>query len=139
MVKPWLQVIGLGLLKWPMKIIALFVVPFLSDYDRVHHRLWGANDATDLSWKNIAWKNGVHNLTDRPQVAFRTKAGSHDHSLEREDGFQWRRRESLNRDYVSFRMTWGNRRDKGKREFYVGWTMNETPRMRLTFFQLRVW
>lgn len=134
----WLRVIVLGIGKWPMKALALFVVPFLNDYDRVHHSIWGANDATDLSWKNIALVNGVHNLTDKPQVEFTTKGNTDDMTLEKIEGFQWRYRMSKNGKYVSFRMTWGEpRSSKGKREFYVGWTMNETPRMRLTFFQFR--
>lgn len=139
MIISWLKVIALGLTKPPMKLLALFVVPFLNDHDRKHHRIWGASDATDLSWKNIAWKNGVHNMTNRKGVDY-TTTGDYlgDETLEKVDGFQWRYRESWSGDYVSFRMTWGEPRDKGKREFYVGWTMNETQYMRLTFFQLRL-
>ena len=136
--KAWLVVIMLGIAKWPLKILALIVVPFLSDYHRVNHPVWGAEDATDLSWKNIAWTNGVHNLTNRPQVDFVSIGNTADETLEKLEGFQWRCRESFDGKYVSFRMTWGEpRKSKGKREFYVGWTMNETEYMRLTFFQLR--
>jgi len=137
--KAWMKVIVLGLGKWPMKVASWFVVPFLNDYDRKYHQIWGAEDADDLSWRNIAWRNGVHNLTTRVTPPFDTKGNTLDHTLEALDGFQWRYRRSLNNEYVSFRMTWGKpRAGKGKREFYVGWTMNESDTMRLTFFQLRV-
>ena len=135
MITSWLKVIGLGLTKAPFKILAPFVVPFISD--RVNHPIFGVRDATDLSYWNIAWRNGCHNMYNKPQVEYRTKGNTEDETLERLSGFQWRYRKSLDGDYVSFRMTWGKPRNKGKREFYIGWTMNETPRMRLTFFQLR--
>lgn len=144
----WLKVIGLGLTKWPLKFVAMFVVPFLDDVDRVTHPVFGVRDATDLSWKNIGWRNSVHNLYTRPQVPFETKSNTPDHTLERIRGFQWRYRYSVverpgsfdvpDGKYVSFRMTWGKPKPKkGKNEFYIGWTMNEKDYMRLTFFQFR--
>lgn len=138
MIISWLKVVALGLGKIPLKILALVVVPFLSDKQRKYHSVWGVSDATDLSWKNVAVTNGIHNLTVRPQVEYRTKSNTTDNTLEKLKGFQWRYRESVSKgDYVSFRMTWGKPRNKGKKEFYIGWTMNETPEMRLTFFQFR--
>jgi len=134
--KAWAKVIFLGLLKWPLKLLALVVVPFLGDEARVNHRVFGVNDATDLSWKNIAVTNGIHNLTDRPQVEFTSKGEIN----EKVAGLQVRWRVSKDGKYVSYRRAWGPPRPKkGKREVYVGWTMNETATMRLTFFQLRFW
>jgi hypothetical protein len=138
MMKAWLKVVGLGLAKWPMKLAAPFVVPFLSDFQRLHHPIFGVRDALesgDLSWRNIAIRNGCHNMFTVPQPDF--------HSWGDEDmeaaGFKYRYRRAVYGDYVSFRMTWGAARPvKGKREFYVGWTMNDRPYARLTFFQLRL-
>lgn len=139
--KAWLLIYALGLLKWPFKALALVVVPFLSDYQRVHHPIWGVRDAKqkgDTSWNWIAWRNGVHNMTTRATPHFDTWSNSDDWTLEFEPGFQWRYRRSKCGLYHSFRMTWGPvRSDKGKREFYIGWTMNEEVVMRLTFFQCR--
>ena len=134
---PWVEVILLGLFgKVIAKILAPFVVPFI---DREDHPIWGVRDADDLSYWNIAIRNGAHNLFERDTPAFKTTGNTDDPTLEKLEGFQWRRRESLDGKYVSFRMTWGKPRDdKGKREFYVGWTMNENDTMRLTFFQLRI-
>ena len=52
-------------------------------------------------------------------------------------GLKRRFRVSDDGKYVSYRVTWGKARPKGKREFYIGWTMNDSNYMRLTFFQLR--
>jgi hypothetical protein len=74
-------------------------------------------------------------------VPFRTKANTPDETLERLPGFQWRYRESLDGEYRSFRCSWGKpRASKGKREFYIGWTLRtkfEDETMSLTFFQFR--
>ena len=138
---PWLKVIGLGFIKLPMKVVAWFAYPFI---DKVNHPWFGVRDATDLSWYNIAFRNGAHNLFNRPDVEHLTfPEDIEDPTLEKLDGFQWRYRRSKDGKYVSFRMTWGKPRPKkGKREFYIGWTMGSSnlkkePRMRLTFFQLR--
>ena len=135
----WIKVIALGTCgKLVAKLLAPFVVPFLNDEKRVRHNVFGVSDATDLSWWNIAVRNGAHNCFELPQVSFYSKGNTNDMTLERLEGFQWRYRRSLGGKYVSFRCTWGKpRASKGKREFYVGWTMNETPTMRLTFFQFR--
>ena len=131
----WYKVVFLGLLmNLPCKLLAPLAYPFI---DKKNHGIWGVRDATDFSFWNVAIRNGAHNLFTKKQVAYLTTGNTDDETLEKLDGFQWRRRESLNGEYVSFRMTWGKPRNKGKREFYVGWTMNETPEMRLTFFQLR--
>lgn len=135
--RAWLKVIGLGITKLPMKVAAWFVVPFLNDDQRKNHNIFGVRDATDLSWKNIAFRNGVHNMYTRPMPVFHTWGNTEDETLEKLKGFQWRRRESVDGKYVSFRMTWGKPSNKGKNEFYIGWTMNEKDYMRLTFFQLR--
>ena len=135
----WTMVFLLGtVFKLLAKTTAPIVVPLLSDDQRIHNGIWGVADATDLSWWNIAIRNGAHNMFSRPQVAYVTSGNTYDETLEQLEGFQWRYRRSACGDYVSFRMTWGKpRASKGKREFYIGWTMNETPTMRLTFFQLR--
>ena len=134
--KAWLKVVGLGLAKWPMKLVA--PVAYFAVKDKVNHPVFGVRDATDLSWYNIGVRNGCHNMFTRPCPPWRSRANTLDHTLEREPGFMWRYRESEDGQYVSFRVTWGEPRTfKGKREFYVGWTMNEKPYMRLTFFQLR--
>lgn len=136
--RAWLNVIVLGLTKLPCKLIAPLVVPFLSDESRNSHPVFGVRDATDIGYWNIAIRNACHNLYTRPMPEFHTRSNTGDWSLEQRHGFQWRYRESVDGEYVSFRMTWGKPRDKGKREFYVGWTMNSQPYMRLTFAQLRV-
>ena len=131
----WLRVILLGVLKLVAKVLAPIAVLFV---DRKNHPIWGVSDATDLSWWNTGVRNGVHNMTERPQVEFDVLSNSDDETLETLPGFQWRYCWSLDERYVSFRMVWGEpRQGKGKREFYIGWTMNDTPTMRLTFFQLR--
>lgn len=133
---PWLRVIGLGLTEIPFKVAALFVVPFLDDKQRVNHPIFGCKDATDLSWKNIAFRNGAHNMYSRPMPKWRTVAtNTLDETMERKKGLQWRYRMSRDGKYVSFRVTWGKPQKKGKKEFYIGWTMNDKPYMRLTFFQ----
>ena len=131
----WLKVIALGLVKLPCKLLAPIAVLFV---DRQSHPVWGVKDATDLSWYNTGIRNGAHNLFTRPQADFVSRSNTDDHTLEQLDGFQWRVRKSLDGKYVSFHMTWGKpRKSKGKKEFYVGWTLNDQPYMRLTFFQLR--
>lgn len=139
-IKGWPKVIGLGLSKLPLKAAALVVVPFLDDEDRVNHPIWGVRDATDLSWYNIAFRNGVHNVYTRDMPFWRTTASNTaDETLEAEKGLQWRVRRSYSGEYVSFRVTWGKPRpSKGKREIYIGWTMNEKDYMRLTFIQFRL-
>lgn len=137
--KGWTKVIVLGLGKIPCKVAALFVVPFLDKEQRKNHSVFGVRDAVDLSWTNIAFRNGCHNMYNRPTPKFETRSNTEDTTLEQLEGFQWRYRQSTgDGEYVSFRMTWGKpNQSKGKNEFYVGWTMNNKPYMRLTFFQLR--
>ena len=131
----WLKVILLGTFgKLIAKLLAPIAVLFV---DRKTHPIWGIRDATDLGYWNCAFRNAAHNMFSRPQVQYKTRSNTADETLERYNGFQWRRRKSLDGKYVSFRMSWGKPRNKGKKEFYVGWTMNEEPYMRLTFFQLR--
>ena len=136
MAMAWLRVIILGTFgKLLAKLAAPVAVLFV---DRKRHPIWGVRDATDLSWQNVAIRNGAHNMFSRQQDHYLTRGNTHDETLEALPGFQWRLRESLDGRYVSLRCTWGRPRpDKGKREFYVGWTMNEQPYMRLTFFQFR--
>ena len=134
-VLPWIKVIALGLLKWPFKLLAPLAYPFI---DKVNHPIWGVQDATDLSFKNIAITNGCHNMITKDMPEFDTFTNTEDETLEKLEGFQWRYRRSKDGKYVSFRMTWGKPDgSKGKDEFYVGWTMNEKDYMRLTFFQMR--
>lgn len=136
----WAKVVLLGLAKWPAKLAAVFVVPFLNDTQRVIHPVFGVQDATDLSYYNIAIRNGAHNMITRPMPNWVTTATNtpDDPSMERYSGLQWRRRESDDGRYVSFRVTFGPVRFKGKREIYVGWTMNEESYMRITFIQVRI-
>lgn len=131
----WFKVFIMGaLLKLPAKLLAPIAYPFI---DKKNHGIWGVSDATDFSFYNIAIRNGAHNMFKKPRVDYTTKGNTDDETLERLEGFQWRFRRSLDGEYVSFRMTWGKPSNKGKKEFYVGWTMSELPSMRLTFFQLR--
>ena len=136
----WVRVILFGVCKWPMKALAPFVVPFLSMYQRVRHPIFGVRDAgpEDRTWWNIGVRNACHNMVTIDMPQFTTTANTTDHSLEKIHGFQWRYRRSLDGKYVSFRCTWGApRMQKGKREFYIGWTLNDEAYARLTFFQLR--
>ena len=132
----WLRVVFLGIFG---KVIAKLLAPIAVFFvDRNTHPIWGVRDATDLSWWNVGIRNSAHNLFSRPQVEYTTQGNTDDETLEKLEGFQWRKRTSKDGKYVSFRMTWGKpRAKKGKREFYAGWTMNEKPYMRLTFFQFR--
>lgn len=138
----WLKVIGLGFSKIPLKIVAPVAYFFVKD--KVNHPVFGVRDATDLGWWNIGFRNSVHNMYNRPDVEHKTfPEDIEDPTLEKLEGFQWRRRESTDGKYVSFRMTWGKPDGKkGKKEFYVGWTMGSSnlkqeARMRLTFIQFR--
>lgn len=134
----WLRVIVLGtFVKAAAKLAAPIAVLFV---DRKTHPIWGNSWTKDFSYWNMAVRNGAHNLFRLRMPDYTTTANTDDFSLEREKGFQWRRRESLDGKYVSFRCTWGKPRNKGKREFYVGWTMREDfedNTMSLTFFQFR--
>lgn len=122
----------------PAKLLAPIVVPFLDDYHRTFHPVWGCDDTTDLSYYNIAIRNGAHNFGQKDSVNFVTyPEGLSDPTLEKTEGFQWRFRRSKSGNYLSFRATWGKPRpEKGKKEFYIGWTMNESPKIRPTL-QLR--
>lgn len=119
------------------KILAPVAVPFVND--KVNHPVWGVRDTDDLSYWNLAVRNSAHNFLSRSQLPFETWAGSEDHTLEKEDGFQWRYRRSIRTgSFVSFRITWGRpRKSKGKREIYLGWTLNDQPFMR-PVLQVRV-
>ena len=132
----WVRVFIIGIfLKIPVKLLAPIAVLFV---DRQRHPVWGCRDATDLSYKNLAFRNGGHNFLTRWTPVYTTTGNTADETLEKLEGFQWRKRISLDKKYVSFRCTWGGpRASKGKREFYIGWVMNENETMRLTFFQLR--
>jgi hypothetical protein len=118
------------------KLLAPLAVLVMDDVRRKHHPIWGVEDATDLSYWNIAIRNAAHNCFLQDQVEFITITGSPDVTLEKLDGFQSRKRISTSKDradgrYRSYRCTWGKPRPKkGKREFYIGWTMNELPKMR---------
>ena len=140
---PWLRILALGPKKVAAKVAALFVVPFLDDTQRVHHPKYGVRDAKDLSYYNIGFRNSAHNYLNRPTPEFTQRGNERaeaDWTLDKIPGFQWRIRESVDGEYISFRMTWGKPRKKeGKREFYIGWTMNNKSYMLLTFFQLRPW
>ena len=132
-ISAWHRVFAYFPMRLIMKVLALVAYPLIN---KQTNPVWGVNDATDFSYWNIAVRNGAHNFTNRPAVEYTqtgNKLAQEDWTLEKRDGFQWRRRESLNGKYVSFRCTWGKRRNKGKKELYIGWTMNETPYFRLTF------
>ncbi len=138
--KAWFNVFKLGLIyKIPAKMAALFVVPFLSPSSRINNDVFGVMDAIDLSWYNIAVRNGAHNLFNVPIEPFFQNGNTVDMTLEKVKGFQWRSRVSHSGKYVSFRMTWGVPRNKGKYEFYIGWVPNpDGSSMRLSFLQLRM-
>ena len=138
--KGWPLVFAKGVTKLPLKIVAPFVVPFLSKKSRVHHPVFGVKDATDTSWWNVGIRNSVHNYTRVPTLTWYTVKTNtpNDASLEEVAGWQYRIRHSSDTKYKSFRATWGKPRAKGKREFYIGWTLNNESFMRLTFFQLRL-
>lgn len=135
----WLRVVGCGLLKILAKAVAPLAVLFV---DRRKHPVWGN------SWNYVGYwdsanpfGNSAHNLFRKPMPLYTTTSNTTDLTLEKEPGFQWRRCESKDGKYVSFRCTWGKpRASKGKREFYIGWTMREDfedNTMSLTFFQFR--
>jgi hypothetical protein len=139
MTKAWFRVIWMGLFgKVLAKIAAPIAVLFV---DRRTHPIWGNLWTDDLGWWNSAIRNGAHNYLRRPMVMYKTTGNTKDETLEDLSGFQWRYRKSDGGHYVSFRCTWGKPRpSKGKREFYIGWTMREDfedDMMSLTFFQLR--
>ena len=138
----WLRVLLLGtvgtlLAKGLAPLAVLFV-------DRKDHPIWGNSWTTDFSYWNSAIRNSAHNLFRRPTPEFTTRTNTEDETLEKLEGVQWRYRKSTgDGKYVSFRVTWGKpRASKGKKEFYVGWTMRppgfEDDTMSLTFFQLRM-
>ena len=136
-IKAWATVFGIGIFGiLPAKIAAPVVVPFIKD--KKNHPIWGINDTTDFSYWNMAFRNSAHNLLKKDAVEYKTTGNTNDETLEKLEGFQWRRRESVDGKYVSFRITWGKPDgSKGKKEFYIGWTMNETPGFGLSFVQLR--
>lgn len=123
----WLIAVTLRLIA---KILAPVAVLFVRD--KSDHPIWGIRDTDDLSYWNLAIRNSAHNFLSRSQLPFDSWAGSEDHTLERESGLQWRYRRSLGTgNFVSFRVTWGKpRAQKGKREIYLGWTLNDRPFMR---------
>jgi hypothetical protein len=132
----WIRVFLLGVFAiLPAKILAPIMVLFTED----DHPIWG-NDERVISYWDSAFRNGAFNLLNKPMVEYITTGNTNDDTLEGLDGFQWRYRKSLDGKYVSFRMTWGKpRKSKGKREFYIGWTMRPGwDYMGLTFFQLRL-
>ena len=134
----WLKVFAIGIFGiLPVKFLALFVYPCLSADGKKNHPVWGIDDTTDFSYWNGAFRNSAHNFLNNPRVEYTTKGNTDDETLERLDGFQWRSRKSVDGKYVSFRITWGKVSNKGKKEFYIGWTMNETPSFGLSFVQLR--
>jgi hypothetical protein len=119
-----------------MKLAAPIAYFFIGNKNEGPFGVW---DATDKSWYNIAIRNGAHNYSARGAVKYTQKGNTEDWTLEKEEGFQWRHRKSLDGQYVSFRCSWGKPRNKGKKEFYIGWTMDDSrPVMRCTFFQLRI-
>ena len=115
------------------KLLAPFVVPFLSRVQRQAHPIWGCTGTMDLSWWNIAIRNGAHNCFLMHSVPYLYEG---DKDME-EPGFKWRKCTSLGGKYASFRITWGKARPKkGKREFYIGWTLSQ--RLMRPVMQLRV-
>lgn len=136
----WLRVIVFGTLG---KVVAKLLAPIaVLLVDRKTHPIWGNRWTTDFSYWNTAIRNGAHNAFRKHQVSYKELSNTDDETLEMQDGWQWRYRRSDDGNYVSFRCTWGKQRPgKGKREWYIGWTMRplgfEDDTMALTFFQLR--
>lgn len=120
---PFRSWIGFGfeyVARLAMKITAPFVVPFLDEPDRVNHPIWGVDDATDLSWWNIGVRNACHNFRQRDSEPHEC---SGDLDMETA-GLKRRACWSLDGKYRGYRVTWGKARPKkGKREFYIGWTL----------------
>lgn len=134
----WLRVLLTAFLAVPAKVLAPVAVLFV---DRVRHPVWG-NAWNYIDYNDSAFRNGARNFLARPMPEFTSVSNTDDLTLEKESGFQWRKRTSEDGRYVSFRCTWGKPRpSKGKREFYVGWKMRpnfEDNLMKFTFFQLRM-
>jgi hypothetical protein len=136
----WLRVFALAPVVWLAKLVAPIAVLFV---DRKNHPVWGNSHRYISYWDSAnPFGNAAHNLFRYPMPAYTSTTNTPDATLEYLDGFQWRRCESADGKYVSFRCTWGKQRTaKGKREFYIGWTMRhpafEDGTMSLSFFQFR--
>lgn len=132
----WLKIFFVVLSRVPAKIAALFIVPFLSPRARVEHPIFGVRDAKDLGWKNIAFRNGAHNFLSRPNADFYLAGGQE--IDESKPGYQWRYRRTVDGEYRSIRLVWGNPDPKsGKKEFYFGWVPNKKSGYMRPSIQLR--
>jgi len=142
-----------ALLLLPCKFAALFYVPFMLKWgDRIYNPVFGNRNGGDPNNKigDYVWfaiRNSCHNFLTKPKPVYRTyPVDIKDATLEKRTGFQWRFRVSEDDPaFASFRMTWGKpNASKGKKEFYIGWTMREfdgskpETTMSFTFFQLRM-
>jgi len=144
--KAWLKVFLLGIFAvWPAKILALVVVPFMLKWGNPEtFPIWGNRErgplAGESNYYHYAIKNAAFNLLNKSQPEWENyggnKLGREDDTLENLEGFQTRWRRSLDGKYVSFRATWGKpNHSKGKKEFYIGWSLNDNKIMGLSFFQ----
>jgi hypothetical protein len=141
--KAWLNVFKVGIGQLFFKFWAPVAVLFLDDDEKVSHPIWG-NSSGYVSYWDIAFRNSAHNYNTRPAQPY-TQKGNVQRVPEgapdpmEESGFKYRLRKSADREYVSLRLTFGKARPEGKREFYIGWTMDiNDPTFSITFFQLRV-
>lgn len=122
----------------PVKLVCKAIAPVAVLFvDRINHPVWGISDAkSPVPYWEAAnpFGNACHNLFLRDAVGYDTWGNTEDDTLEKLDGLQWRfRRSHHSGNYISFRVTWGPpRKSKGKREFYIGWTLNEESTMRPT-------
>jgi len=142
----WLRVFGLGIFAIiPAKIAALVVVPFMLKWGNPQtFPIWGNHERGPLpgesNYYHYAIKNSAFNLLNKPMPEWETtggnKLGLEDETLEQRVGLQTRSRKSKDGKYVSFRATWGKpHASKGKKEFYIGWSLNDMETMGLSFFQ----
>lgn len=114
----WIRFIFYILARFLAKLTAPIAVFFV---DRRFHPIWGVEDTNNLSWWNIAIRNGAHNCFLRNSPPHKCTG---DAKME-ESGLKRRFCRSLSGKYASFRVTWGKSRKKGKREFYIGWTLSQ--------------
>ena len=114
------------------KIKAIFVVPFLGEAQRITHPTYGVRDATDLSYRNIAIRNGAHNYGNRKLVQY-SQIGAINETV---PGTYVRIRETLSGRFFSYRKVWGKpNRSKGKKELYYGWVPNSDGKTMRASFQ----
>lgn len=133
----WLNVFKVGIGQLFYKFWAPLAVLLV---DKINHPIWG-NSNGYAGYIDIAFRNSTHNYNTRDAVPYTQKGnvpvvrrGAKDPMEEK--GFLWRYRRSADGKYVSFRFTFGRPLPQGKKEFYIGWTMDiNSKTFSITFFQ----